>query len=78
MIFRLNAIKLTFEKRKNFAIHEMNENEAKLTDFETKEIDNVPKKSNVILFSDYTPSDILGIVRVSLLERQQALHLELN
>ena len=56
----------------------MNENEAKLTDFETKEIDNVPKKSNVILFSDYTPSDILGIVRVSLLARQQALHLEMT
>ena len=55
----------------------MDENEAKLTDFETNEIDNVQKKSNVILFSDYTPSDILGIVRVFLLDRQQALHLEM-
>ena len=78
MIFRLDAIKLTFEKRKNFEIHEMNENETKLTDFETKEIDNVQKKSNVILFSDYTPSDILGIVWVSLLDRQRALHLEMT
>ena len=56
----------------------MNENETKLTDFETKEIDNVQKKSNVILFSDYTPSDILGIVWVSLLDRQRALHLEMT
>ena len=76
MIFRLNAIKLTFEKRKNFAIHEMDENETKLTDFDTKEIDNIQKKSNVILFSDYTPSDILGIVRVSLLDRPRTLHLD--
>lgn len=76
MIFRLDAIKLTFEKRKNFVIHEMDENETKLNDFETKEIDNVQKKSNVILFSDYTPSDILGIVWVSLFNRPRTLHLD--
>ena len=54
----------------------MDENETKLNDFETKEIDNVQKKSNVILFSDYTPSDILGIVWVSLFNRPRTLHLD--
>ena len=38
----------------------MNENETKLDDFEAKN-----ESSDVILFSDYEPSDILGIVRVS-------------
>ena len=37
----------------------MNENETKLDDFEAKN-----ESSDVILFSDYEPSDILGIVRV--------------
>ena len=41
----------------------MDENETKLIEFETE---NSQNKSNVILFSDYTPSDILGIVRVPL------------
>ena len=54
----------------------MNENETKLTDFETKEIDNIQKKSNIILFSDYTPSDILGIGRVSLLDRPRSQHFD--
>ena len=44
----------------------MNENETKLIELETTETDNSQNKSNVILFSDYTPSDILGIVRVPL------------
>ena len=67
MILRLGAIKLTFQKRKTKKIHEMDENDTKLTNFETTETENIKSKSNVILFSDYTPSDILGIVRVSLI-----------
>ena len=69
MILRLVAIKLTFQKRKTKKIHEMDENDTKLTNFETPETDNDKNKSNVILFSDYTPSDILGIVRVSHIEQ---------
>ena len=45
----------------------MDENDTKLTNFETPETENDKNNSNVILFSDYTPSDILGIVRVPLL-----------
>ena len=44
----------------------MDENDTKLTNFETPETENDKNNSNVILFSDYTPSDILGIVRVPL------------
>ena len=43
----------------------MDENDTKLTNFETPETEIDKNNSNVILFSDYTPSDILGIVRVS-------------
>lgn len=42
----------------------MDENETKLGNVEQFEIQD-QKSSNVILFSDYAPSDILGIVRVS-------------
>ena len=45
----------------------MDENDTKLTNLETSETENDKNNSNVILFSDYTPSDILGIVRVPLL-----------
>ena len=45
----------------------MDENDTKLTNLETPETENDKNNSNVILFSDYTPSDILGIVRVPLL-----------
>ena len=41
----------------------MDENETKLGNVEQFEIKD-QKTSNVILFSDYAPSDILGIVRV--------------
>ena len=41
----------------------MDENETKLGDVEQLEMHD-KKSSNVILFSDYAPSDILGIVRV--------------
>ena len=61
---RLDAIKVTFSKRKTATKREMDENETKLVDVEQFEIQD-QKSSNVILFSDYTPSDILGIVRVS-------------
>ena len=47
----------------------MDENETKLTDYETTESDNGLSKSNIVLFSDYSPSDILGIVQVSQFER---------
>ena len=47
----------------------MDENDTKLTNLETSETENDKNNSNVILFSDYTPSDILGIVRVSPIEQ---------
>ena len=64
MILRLDAIKVTFQKRKTARKREMDENETKLGNVEQFEIQD-QKSSNVILFSDYAPSDILGIVRVS-------------
>ena len=51
----------------------MDENDTKMTNFETPETENDKNNSNVILFSDYTPSDILGIVRVSPIEQSKNL-----
>ena len=73
MILRLGAIKQTFHKRENKKIHEMDENDTKMINFETPETENDKNNSNVILFSDYTPSDILGIVRVSPIEQSKNL-----
>ena len=73
MILRLGAIKLTFQKRKTKKIHEMDENDTTVTNFETPKTDNDKNNSNVILFSDYTPSDILGIVRVLPIQQSKNL-----
>ena len=51
----------------------MDENDTTVTNFETPKTDNDKNNSNVILFSDYTPSDILGIVRVLPIQQSKNL-----